>query len=125
MYSNGYNIYKTNSVNYASKEQLLLMLVEGAVKFTKIGRQAIIDKDIQKAHNSLKKAQDIFIELMVSLDVSKADWTAPLLDIYEFIKNKLIEANIKKSVQIIDEILPLVESVSQLWHDTYKEAKKQ
>lgn len=125
MYSNGYNIYKTNSVNYASKEQLLLMLVEGAVKFTKIGRQAIIDKDIQKAHNSLKKAQDIFIELMVSLDVSKAEWTEPLLDIYEFIKNKLIEANIKKSVQIIDEILPLVESVSQLWHDTYKEAKKQ
>ena len=33
MYSNGYNIYKTNSVNYASKDQLLLMLVDGAVKY--------------------------------------------------------------------------------------------
>ena len=31
MYSNGYNAYKVNSVNYASKEQLLLMLVDGAV----------------------------------------------------------------------------------------------
>jgi flagellar protein FliS len=124
MYSNGYNVYKTNSINYASKEQLLLMLVEGAVKFTKIARQAIIDKDIQKAHDNLKKSQNIFIELMISLDVSKADWTTSLLDVYEFIKNKLVEANLKKSVDIIDEILPLVESVSKLWHDAYKESKK-
>ncbi|NSB32901.1 flagellin-specific chaperone FliS [Clostridium saccharoperbutylacetonicum] len=36
MYPNAYNVYKSNSVNYASKEQLLLMLVEGAVKFAKI-----------------------------------------------------------------------------------------
>lgn len=48
MYSNGYNVYKNNAVNYASKEQLLLMLVEGAVKFCKIARQAIIDKDVKK-----------------------------------------------------------------------------
>ena len=33
MYNNGYNAYKNNSVNYASKEQLLLMLVDGAVKY--------------------------------------------------------------------------------------------
>ena len=46
MYPNGYNVYKNNSVNYASKEQLLLMLTEGAVKFSKIARQAIIDKDV-------------------------------------------------------------------------------
>ena len=125
MYSNGYNVYKTNSINYASKEQLLLMLVDGAVKFTKIARQAILDKDIKKAHDNLKKSQNIFVELMISLDVSKAEWTAPLLDIYEFIKNKLIEANLNKKVEIIDEILPLIESVSQLWHDTYTESKKQ
>jgi len=125
MYSNGYNVYKTNSINYASKEQLLLMLVEGAVKFTKIARQAMMDKDIKKAHDYLKKTQNIFIELMVSLDVSKADWTTSLLDVYEFIKNKLVEANLKKKVDIIDEILPLIESVNKLWHDAYRESKKQ
>jgi flagellar protein FliS len=125
MYSNGYNVYKNNSVTYASKEQLLLMLVDGAVKFTKIARQAIIDKDVKRAHDYLKKTQDIFIELMVSLDVSKAEWTAPLLDIYRFIKDKLAEANMKKSIEIIDEVFPLIESVSTLWHDCYKEAKKQ
>ena len=124
MYSNGYNVYKNNSVNYASKEQLLLMLVDGAVRFTKISRQAIIDKDVKKAHDYLKKTQAIFVELIVSLDVSKAEWTAPLLDIYKFINDKLAEANMKKSVEIIDEIFPLIESVRTLWHDCYNASKR-
>ena len=47
MYSNGYNAYKTTSINYASKDQLLLMLVDGAVKFSKVAKQAIEKKNIK------------------------------------------------------------------------------
>lgn len=86
MYSNGYNVYKNNSVNYASKEQLLLMLTEGAVKFCKIARQAIVDRDVKKAHDALVKTQDIFSELMVSLDTSAGEWAVQLLRVYTFIK---------------------------------------
>ena len=125
MYPNAYNVYKNNSVNYASKEQLLLMLVEGAVKFAKIARQAILDKDIQRANSSLLKTQNIFTELMISLDTTQAEWTNQLLSIYEYIKRKLVEANMTKKIEIMDEILPLIEDVSNLWHDAYKEAKKQ
>jgi len=124
MYPNAYNVYKNNSVNYASKDQLLIMLVEGAVKFTKIARQAIIDKDIKKTHSSLIRTQDIFTELMVSLDTTQAEWTSQLFNIYVFIKEKLVEANMTKKVEVIDEILPLIEDVSNLWHDAYNEAKK-
>lgn len=124
MYSNGYNVYKSNSVNYASKEQLLLMLVEGAVKFTKIGRQAIIDKDIQKAHDSLVRVQDIFVELMSTLDRSAGDWAEKMFSIYAYIKEQLFKANISKNVDIIDEILPIIESVRDTWTEAYKISKK-
>ena len=124
MYSNGYNIYKSNSVNYASKEQLLLMLVDGAVKFTKIGRQAIIDKDIQKSHDSLKRVQDIFVELMSTLDQTAGDWAQKLFRVYEYIKGKLFEANVKKDVTIIDEVLPLIENIRDTWNEAYKLAKR-
>lgn len=100
MYQNAYNIYKNNSVNYASKEQLLLMLVEGAVKFAKIARQAILDKDIKRANSSLIRVQDIFTELMVSLDTTQAGWTSTLLSIYAFIKEKLVEANMTKKLKL-------------------------
>ena len=85
MYPNGYNIYKSNSVKLASKEQILLMLVEGAVRFCKIGRQAIIEGNIQKAHDALTRTQDIFVELMVTLDREAGDWAIQLFKIYEFI----------------------------------------
>lgn len=124
MYSNGYNVYKNNSVNYASKEQLLLMLTEGAVKFCKIGRQAIVDKDIKKAHDALIRTQDIFSELMVSLDTSAGDWAVQLFRVYEFIKQRLIDANLTKNLEIIDEILPLVEDINETWKEAYKISKK-
>lgn len=124
MYSNGYSVYKNNSVNYASKEQLLLMLTEGAVKFGKIARQAIVDKDIKKAHDALVRTQDIFSELMISLDQNAGEWAVQLYRVYEFIKERLIEANIKKDLEIIDEILPLIEDINETWKEAYKRAKK-
>ncbi|OVE70744.1 flagellar export chaperone FliS [Clostridium diolis] len=124
MYSNGYNVYKSNSVNYASKEQLLLMLVEGTVKFCKIARQAIIDKDIKKANDALIRTQDIFSELMISLDTTVGEWAVQLFRVYQFIKDKLIEANMNKSLEIIDEIIPLIEDINETWKEAYKIAKK-
>ena len=124
MYSSGYNAYKANSVNFASKEQLLLMLVDGAVKFAKIGRQAIADKDIQKAHNNIIKTEDIFTELRATLDTSAGQWAEDMFEIYGFINQKLFEANIKKSVEIMDEILPLIEEIRDIWYEAEKRARR-
>jgi flagellar secretion chaperone FliS len=122
--SNAYNTYKNNSVNYASKEQLLLMLVEGAVKFAKIARQAILDKDIKKAHENIVKTQDIYYELMTSLDVNQGgEWAQALMGIYDFIVRRLTDANIKKDIEIMNEVIPLVEDVRDTWNEAYKVSK--
>jgi flagellar secretion chaperone FliS len=122
--ANAYNAYKNNSVNFSSKEKLLLMLVEGAVNFSKIGRQAIVDKDIQKAHINIVKTQNIFYELMVTLDVSKGgEWAAALMKVYDFIIARLVEANIKKEVEIMNEVIPLIEYIKGTWEEAYNIAK--
>ncbi|WP_160670658.1 flagellar export chaperone FliS [Clostridium sp. C8-1-8] len=121
--ANGYNVYKNNSVNYASKGQLLLMLVDGAVKYSKIGRQAIIDKDIKKAHENITRTEDIFTELMVSLDQNAGEWAKQIFAVYEFIKYQLMQANIKKDVAIMDEIIPLIEDIRDTWYEADKLAK--
>jgi flagellar protein FliS len=123
-YGNAFNTYKNNSVNFASKDQLLLMLVDGAVKFSKIGRQAILDKDVKKAHENIVKTQNIFYELMATLDVAKGgEWAESLMKVYDFIVRRLTDANIKKSEEIMDEIIPLIEDVRDTWNDAYKVAK--
>ncbi|NEZ45868.1 flagellar export chaperone FliS [Clostridium niameyense] len=122
--ANAYNVYKNNSVNFASKDQLLLMLVDGAVKFSKIAHQAIIDKNVPKAHENIVKTQDIFYELMVTLDVDKAgEWGQNLMNIYEFIVQKLTDANMKKDANIMDEVIPLIEAVRDTWNEAYKMSK--
>lgn len=124
MQNNAYNTYKNNSVNYASREQLLLMLLDGAVKFSKIGRQAIVDKDIKKAHENLVKTQNIFYELMATLDSEKGgEWAKGLMNIYEFIVRRLTDANIKKDINIMNEVIPLIEEVRDTWNEAYKIAK--
>lgn len=121
--ANAYNAYKNNSVNYASREQLLLMLLDGAVKFTKMARQAISDKDIKKSHESLVKTQDIFTELMITLDQNAGEWAVNMYKIYDFIKEKLFEANLKKDVKVLDEVMPLIEEVRNTWQEAYEVSK--
>jgi flagellar protein FliS len=124
-FAKGYNTYKANSVNYASKDQILLMLVEGAVKFSKDGRQAILDKDVKKAHENIIKTQNIFYELMIALDVqNNKTWVQPLMSVYDFIIKKLIQANIKKDITIMDEVIPLIENVKDTWVQAYKISKR-
>ena len=114
--SNPYNIYKQNSVNMASSQQLLLMLLDGAVKYTKIARMAIINKDIPRAHKELVRVQDIFLELMITMD-KNTKYMEDLYNLYDFIKNELAKANIKKDITIIDNTLPLIEEIRDMWYE--------
>nr|WP_302418946.1 flagellar export chaperone FliS [uncultured Romboutsia sp.] len=123
MYStNPYNIYKQNSVNMASSQQLLLMLLDGAVKYTKIARMAILNKDIPRAHKELIRVQDIFLELMITMD-KNTKYMEDLYDIYDFIKNEFAKANMKKDINIIDNTLPLVEEIRDMWYEVDKKIK--
>lgn len=121
--TNPYNSYKQNTIKMASKEQLLLMLVDGAVKYTKIARLSIENKDIERAHKELIRVQDIFTELMVTLDRNNGQVYEDLFRVYEYIKSKLVEANIKKDIKIINEVLPLIENVRDTWYEVNKKAK--
>ena len=120
--ANPYNIYKQNSVNMASSQQLLLMLLDGAVKYTKIARMAILNKDIPRAHKELVRVQGIFLELMITMD-KNTKYMEDLYNIYDFIKNELVKANIKKDITIIDNTLPLIEEIRDMWYEVDKKIK--
>jgi len=121
--NNALNAYKNNSVNYASKEQLLLMLVDGAVKFSKIARQALEDKNIIESHKNLVKVQDIFTELMISIDQNAGEWAKQIYRVYDFIKNSLVQINLKKDLKAMDELMPVIEDIRDTWHEAYDKSK--
>ncbi|URZ00978.1 flagellar export chaperone FliS [Clostridium felsineum] len=123
--SNAYKTYKNNSVTYASKEQLLLMLVDGAVKFSKMARKSMENNDIKNTHEYLIRVEDIFTELMACLDLSKAgEWGGDLFNLYSFINAQLVKANLKKDISILDETMPLIVEIRDMWHEAYKLSKR-
>lgn len=124
MYSNGFNVYKNNSVNYASKEQLLLMLVDGAVKFSKQGREFMLEKDIKRSHECMIKTQDIFLELMATLDRQAGEWAEQIFQVYAFINTSLVSINMKKDTKELDKLIPLIESVRDLWYEVNEKVKQ-
>ena len=124
MYPNALNVYKNNSVNYASKEQLLLMLVDGAVKFSKQSKEAIDNKNIKLSHEYLIRTQDIFTELMISIDRDAGEWAENMFMLYDFIKSELVMINIKKDSQRLDKLIPLIEDIQDTWHQAYKMSKE-
>ena len=108
-----------NELNGLSKEELLLILVDGTVKYTNISKVALLNKDYLKAHNELVRVQNIFTELMVTLDQSVGQWAKDMYKVYEFIKHELVKADINKDIKIIDDILPIVEQIRDTWHEVY------
>ena len=122
----GYNAYRNNSVNYASKNQLLLMLVDGAVKFSKLALKGIEENNISLAHENLIKTQNIFNELIVTLDVEAGgEWAKNLRNVYGFIVESLVKANLTKSKEEMEKALSLVTEVRDLWYEVYEKSVRE
>lgn len=121
--NNAYQQYQQNSIMTASPEELTLMLYNGAIKFIKQADIFIEQKDMEKAHNSILRAQDIISELNTTLNMSY-DISANLRNLYTFILDRLRDANIGKDRSIIEEIVPIVEDLRDTWKQAMQEAKK-
>ncbi|MEY8417350.1 flagellar export chaperone FliS [Tissierella praeacuta] len=117
------NKYKQNSVSTATPEELTLMLYDGAIKFMNIGKYSIENKDLEKAHSSLIRAQDIILELNYSLDMNY-DISKELRELYSFILSKLVDANINKNTKAIDEALVIVNDMRDTWKEVMKQIKQ-
>ena len=119
----GYEQYKENSILTSQPEELVLMLYNGLVKFIMKGQYSIKKNDIEKAHESIIKAQNIVLELMASLD-KKYEVSEPLMPIYDYMNRRLIKANSKKSTEILDEVLGLSRQLRDTWEQAMKLARQ-
>ncbi len=111
-----YEQYKRTSVETSSPGKLLLMLYDGCIKNIENARTAIGEKNPELAHEKIVKAQDIIIELMATLNMDY-NISQRLLSIYDYIYNQMVEANIKKNIELLDEIQGLLADMRDTWQD--------
>lgn len=118
--------YRKQQIETASPEEVLIMLYDGAIRFLNVARKAIEEKDIEKSHNNLMKAQNIIIEFMNSLDMELGGEIAfNLYRLYEYLHHRLVQANIKKDVAMVDEVLDHLKSLKATWEEAIRIARQE
>lgn len=111
---NAAQLYKNNSIQTASPAKLTLMLYDGAIKFCNIAKDGLHENDIAKASNNLIKAQRIITELRGSLD-KKYEVSKDFDLVYDYIYRKLVEANIQKNEESLEEALKYTREMRETW----------
>lgn len=118
-FKNAAQLYKQNSVQTASPAKIILMLYDGAVKFCNIAQEAIEENDIEKANTNIQKAQKIIVQLRVSLD-TKYPVSQEFDRVYDYIYRRLVEANMKKDIEILNDALKHIKTMRETWKDVMK-----
>lgn len=114
--------YGTNKVTTATPAELTLMLYEGAIKFCNIAKMAMEQSDIEKANLNMQKAKNIIVELRSTLNFDYP--VAKDFDnIYAFIFDRMVQANINKDPAIVEEILVQLRDIRDIWKKVMKAAK--
>ena len=104
--------YNRNKILTASPAELTLMLYEGAIKFCNIALIAIEKGDLQKAHTNIKKAEDIITEFKVTYPVAE-----DFEKIYDYIYSLLVNANVKKDPEILNQALVEIRGMRDTWKE--------
>lgn len=118
-----YSAYKDNSIMTASPAQLTLMLYEGAIKFANIAIVAIEGNDVIKAHTNIVKVERIIEEFRGTLNFDypvSRDFDT----VYEYLYRRLIQANITKDKEILEEVLTHLRVMRDTWKEVMKRSKQ-
>ena len=122
--SYGYGAHKKTAVSTASKEQILLMLYQAAIKNCKKAIEAIETKQIAQKGEYIGKLQDIVIELNNSLDFEVGgDIAKELSSLYDYMLFASTQANIKIDAEPLQGCLGVLNTLYEGWSEAIKSLK--
>src|SRR5262245_58956842 len=104
------NAYLRTKVLTASPEELRLMLLDGAIKFARQGRDGLAKRDFEASYNGISQARNIVLELLTTI---KPQYDSETLErvkaVYVFMYTELVAASMEKNVVRLDSVIKLLE----------------
>ena len=117
--------YKQTQVTSASKEKILLMLYEGAIRFVKQAMIAVDNKNIAERGMNIGRAFDVVLELNNTLnhdiggEISKS-----LEQLYMFITDQLTKSNATGQRKPLEDALKVLETLYSGWVEAIEKIKR-
>ena len=112
--------YRKNQISTSSQGRLILMMYEGAIKFTSLAVDSMAKGDVANQGKHIQKAHDIVNELSLALDFKKGGDVAPRLEsLYQFALSQLTLANIKSDKKPLQAVLNILSPLLEAWTQLY------
>ncbi|NMO50199.1 flagellar export chaperone FliS [Actinoplanes sp. TBRC 11911] len=109
--------YLQDSINTASPAKLLLMLYDRLILDLMQGEEAMRAEERELAHDKITHAQEIVMELRISLDVEAWSGAPGLANLYGYLLTELIGANIARDPQRVAVCRGLIEPLRDSWRE--------
>lgn len=107
--------YAQTPVQTASKEQLVILLYDGAIRFLRQSAEAMRCGNREQSRNRMRRAEAIIDELNMALDLSYGEIPDRLRSIYQFCKRHLIQANLTGDDAAIETVARLLAELRASW----------
>lgn len=115
--------YKEVAVKTANPLQLVVMLYDAAILSLQKARNHMERKDIEGRSKALNHCISIISELQACLNLKEGGEIASSLDrLYDYMKRRIIKANVDQSVQPLKEIEGLLENLCSAWRELVKKS---
>lgn len=123
---NAYSQYQENQVMSASAEQILLMLYDGAIRFTRQAISGIENNNLTQFHKGIKNSMAIITEFSHSLDHAIGGKIADDLEaLYDFMIRELLMANLHKDTEKLEVVEKLLKELRTTWAEAIETNKEQ
>jgi len=122
--SNPYTKMSEDKIYSATKEELTLMLYEGALRFANQALVALDNNDFLKVNELLLRTQDIIREFQLTLK-DEYEISKNFRALYDYIFRLLIDANVKKTKEPLEEARDFIREFRDMWKEAMKVARQQ
>jgi flagellar protein FliS len=109
--------YRTSQVVSASRAGQVVLLYQGAIRFATQHLAWLERHDIEQAHKSSIRCQEIVTALRGSLDLSAGPIAGQLDDLYDFVLRRLAAGNLAKEPRPTEEAVQVLRGLLEAWQE--------
>jgi flagellar secretion chaperone FliS len=120
MISKSLDRYRTDGLASQSPQRLLVLLYQRLGADLQRAEACLATGDRTGAHVLLVHAQDIVSELRLALDVDAWPGGPGLAELYHYLEQRLVAANVTKSAALVAECRAVVAPLIDAWEDAYR-----
>jgi flagellar protein FliS len=109
--------YRTSQVVSASRAGQIVLLYQGAIRFAAQHLAWLERHDVEQAHRSSMRCQEIVASLRGSLDLAAGPIATQLDDLYDFVQRRLAAGNLAKDPKPTEEAVQVLRGLLEAWQE--------